>query len=491
MHIRRAAMKLRAILPPDATIETGSPDLDVRGVAADSRAVKPGDIFVAIEGGKTDGLKYVAAALAAGATAILARRPPETPLPAGIAFVRSGNARRALALIAAKIFARQPQTIAAVTGTSGKTSVAAFTRQIWTTLRHPAASIGTIGIVSPRGETYGSLTTPDPVALHRSLDALAGEGVTHLAIEASSHGLDQFRLDGLRIAAAAFTNLSRDHLDYHPTIEAYLAAKLRLFEELVAPGGAAVIDVDHEHAAAVVAAAKKRGLRLITVGRKGDGIRLIDSAVDGFAQRLCIAHAGKEFHVRLPLVGEFQVENALVAAGLVIGTGGDPAAVFSALEHLVGAKGRLDLAGVNNGAPIFIDYAHKPDALAKALDALRPAASGKLVVVFGAGGDRDRGKRPLMGQVAAAKADRVIVTDDNPRSEEPAAVRAAILAAAPGAAEIGDRREAIRAAIADLRAGDVLLVAGKGHETGQIIGDRTIPFSDHEAVAAALKELAA
>ena len=330
------------------------------------------------------------------------------------------------------------------------------------------------------------------MALHRSLDALAGEGVTHLAIEASSHGLDQFRLDGLRIAAAAFTNLSRDHLDYHPTIEAYLAAKLRLFEELVAPGGAAVIDVDHEHADAVVAAAKKRGLRLITVGRNGDAIfAFSNSAVDGFVQRLRIAHAGKEFQVRLPLVGEFQVENALLAAGLVIGTGGDPAAVFCALEHLVGAKGRLDLAGVNNGAPIFIDYAHKPDALAKALDALRPAASGKLVVVFGAGGDRDRGKRPLMGHVAAAKADRVIVTDDNPRSEEPAAIRAAILAAAPGAAEIGDRREAIRSAIDDLRAGDVFLIAGKGHETGQIIGDRTIPFSDHEAVAAALKELAA
>ena len=484
-------MKLRAILPPDAAIETGSPDIDVRGVAADLRAVKPGDIFVAIEGGKTDGLKFVAAALAAGATAILAQQVPETPVPAGVAFVRAGNARRALALIAAKFFARQPQTIAAVTGTSGKTSVAAFARQIWTTLGHSAASLGTIGIVSPRGETYGSLTTPDPVALHRSLDALAGEGVTHLAIEASSHGLDQFRLDGLRIAAAAFTNLSRDHLDYHPNIEAYLAAKLRLFEELVAPGGAAVIDVDHEHAAAVIAAAKKRGLRLITVGRTGDGIRAVDSAVDGFAQRLRVAHAGKEFQIRLPLVGEFQVENALVAAGLVIGTGGDPGAVFAALERLVGAKGRLDLAGVKNGAPIFIDYAHKPDALAKALDALRPAASGKLVVVFGAGGDRDRGKRPLMGEVAAAKADRVIVTDDNPRSEEPAAIRAAILAAAPGAVEIGDRREAIRAAIADLRAGDVLLIAGKGHETGQIIGDRTIPFSDHEAVAAALKELAA
>jgi UDP-N-acetylmuramoyl-L-alanyl-D-glutamate--2,6-diaminopimelate ligase len=484
-------MKLRAILPADAAIEAGSPDLDVGGVSADSRAVKPGDIFVAIEGGKTDGLKFVAAALTAGAAAILAQQVPETPLPAGIAFVRTANARRALALIAAKLFARQPATIAAVTGTSGKTSVAAFTRQIWAALGHAAASIGTIGIVSPRGDTYGSLTTPDPVALHRSLDTLAGEGVTHLAIEASSHGLDQYRLDGLRIAAAAFTNLSRDHLDYHPSIEAYLAAKLRLFEELVEPGGTAVIDVDHEHAAAVVAAAGTRGLRLLTVGRNGEAIRLADAAVDGFAQRLRVVHAGKEFRVRLPLVGEFQIENALVAAGLVIGTGGDPVAVFAALERLVGAKGRLELAGVKNGAPIFIDYAHKPDALAKALDALRPAASGRLVVVLGAGGDRDRGKRPLMGEVAAARADRVIVTDDNPRSEEPAAIRAAILAAAPGAGEIGDRRAAIRTAIADLHAGDVLLIAGKGHETGQIIGDRTLPFSDHEAVATALKELAA
>jgi UDP-N-acetylmuramoyl-L-alanyl-D-glutamate--2,6-diaminopimelate ligase len=345
--------------------------------------------------------------------------------------------------------------------------------------------------VSPRGETYGSLTTPDPVALHRSLDALAGEGVTHLAIEASSHGLDQYRLDGLRIAAAAFTNVSRDHLDYHPSLEAYLAAKLRLFAELVEPGGVAVIDVDHEHADAVIAAAKARGLTIIGVGRQGDGIRLIESVIDGFAQTLRIAHGGKNFRVRLPLAGEFQVENALVAAGLAIATGGDPAAVFPALEHLTGAKGRLELVGSSRGAPIFIDYAHKPDALAKALAALRPSVVGKLVVVFGAGGDRDRGKRPLMGAVAAANADKVIVTDDNPRSEDAAAIRAAIMSAALGAIEIGDRRAAIRAAIADLRTGDVLLIAGKGHETGQIIGDRITPFSDHEAVAAALKELAA
>ena len=394
-------------------------------------------------------------------------------------------------VMAGKVYPRQPQTIAAVTGTSGKTSVAAFTRQIWAARGHRAASIGTVGVVSPRGATYGSLTTPDPVALHRSLDALAGEGVTHLAIEASSHGLDQYRLDGLRIAAGAFTNITRDHLDYHLSFEAYFAAKLRLFAVLLEPGAAAVIDVDHEHADRVVAAAKARGLSIISVGRHGSGIRLAESVIEGFSQTLRLEHGGKNFQVRLPLVGEFQVENALVAAGLAIATGGDPAVVFPALEHLIGAKGRLELVGASRGAPIFVDYAHKPDALAKALEALRPYAAARLVVVFGAGGDRDRGKRPLMGEVAAAKADRIVVTDDNPRSEEPAAIRAAIIAVAPGAVEIGDRREAIRSAIADLRTGDVLLIAGKGHETGQIIGDRVVPFSDHEEVAAALKELAA
>jgi UDP-N-acetylmuramoyl-L-alanyl-D-glutamate--2,6-diaminopimelate ligase len=484
-------MKLREILPADAEFDSRHAAIDVGGVTADSRTIQPGSLFVAIAGNKADGSTFIAAAVAAGAVAVLAEKPPDAPLPAGVAFVRVGNARRALALIAAKIFPRQPQTVAAVTGTSGKTSVAAFARQIWTALGYRAASIGTIGVVSPRGETYGSLTTPDPVALHRSLETLASEGVTHLAIEASSHGLDQFRLDGLRLAAAAFTNITRDHLDYHPTFEAYFAAKLRLFESLVPKGGAAIVDVDHPHADAVLAAAKARGLSIVTVGRKATGIRIVDTAIDGFAQTVRLQHGGKAYRVRLPLVGEFQVENALVAAGIAIATGGDAANVFSALEHLTGAKGRLELAGVSNGAPVFIDYAHKPDALAKALDALRPAARGRLVVVFGAGGDRDRGKRPLMGAVATEKADRIIVTDDNPRSEDAAAIRAAILASAQGAVEIGDRREAIRTAIAELRQGDVLLIAGKGHETGQIIGDRVVPFSDHDAVAAALKELAA
>ncbi len=484
-------MKLRAILPSDADFDARFADLDIGGVTADSRRVRRGDLFVAIAGNKTDGLRYLDAAMASGASAILAERAPQSLMPENVAFIRTGNARRALALIAAKIYPRQPHTIAAVTGTSGKTSVVAFTRQIWTTLGQRAASIGTIGVVSPNGETYGSLTTPDPVALHRSLDALASEGVTHLAIEASSHGLDQCRLDGLRIAAAGFTNITRDHLDYHPTFAAYFAAKLRLFDTLLAPGSAVVIAADHDHAETVIATAQKRGLSVFSVGRKGNGIRLIDSAVDGFAQRLRLECAMRTFQVCLPLVGEFQIENALVAAGLTIATGSDPAKVFAAIEHLQGAKGRLECVGASRGAPIFVDYAHKPDALAKALDALRPYVSGRLVVVFGAGGDRDQGKRPLMGAIAADKADRVIVTDDNPRSEDAATIRAAIMAAAAGAVEIGDRNEAIRRAIAELKSGDVLLIAGKGHETGQIIGDRVVPFSDHEAVATALKELAA
>ena len=479
-------MKLADLPLDNARFEPRFAALDVAGIAADSRKVKSGFLFFAIAGAKADGAHFAKQAVAAGATAVAAEQRPDG-LPDNIAFVQVANARRALALAAAGFFPRQPATIAAVTGTSGKTSVAAFTRQIWTSLGLQAASIGTIGVVSPTAEKYGSLTTPDPVELHRALDQLAGEGVTHLALEASSHGLDQHRLDGVRIAAGAFTNLSRDHLDYHLTIEAYLAAKLRLFEELVAPMGTAVIDVDDCYAGQVVAAVQARGLKIMTVGGGGDEIKLTGGAIDGFAQVVTIAHGGRTYEIKLPLVGAFQVQNAAVAAGLAIATGAEPARVFAALEHLTGAKGRLELAGTKNGAPIFIDYAHKPDALAKALAALRPYASGKLVVVFGAGGDRDPGKRPIMGRIAAANADRIIVTDDNPRSEQPAAIRAAILAAAPGATEIGDRAEAIRAGIAALQAGDVLLIAGKGHETGQIVGNRILKFSDHDAVAAALQ----
>jgi UDP-N-acetylmuramoyl-L-alanyl-D-glutamate--2,6-diaminopimelate ligase len=407
-----------------------------------------------------------------------------------VPFVITTNARRALALAAAKFYPRQPQTIAAVTGTSGKTSVAAFTRQIWQQLGQVSASIGTIGLVSDKRAIYGSLTTPDPIALHRQLDEIAADGVTHLAFEASSHGLDQYRLDGVRIGAGGFTNLSRDHMDYHPDIAHYLNAKLRLFRDLVADGGAAVISADHDCSSQVIDAARARRLRIITVGRNadgaGDGIRLVGATIKGFAQTLVIEHRGRTHTIRLPLVGEFQIENALVAAGLAIGTGSAADDVIGSLEHLEGAKGRLERVGEHNGAPIFVDYAHKPDALAKALQALRPYAKRKLVVIFGAGGDRDAGKRPIMGAIAAENADHVIVTDDNPRSERPDAIRAAILATAKGAREIGDRAEAIRAGIAQLEPGDALLVAGKGHEIGQIIGDTTLPFSDHDAVAAAL-----
>lgn len=478
-------MKLRDLLPEAATDERLGA-IEVESVTADSRRVKPGFLFVAIAGAKANGAHFARQAVSAGAIAVAAEQRPAA-LSDAVAFIRVNNPRRTLALAAAKLFPCQPETIAAVTGTSGKTSVAAFTRQIWTTLGYQSASIGTIGVVSPKGEHHGSLTTPDPIELHRTLDQLAGEGVTHLALEASSHGLDQHRLDGVRIVAGAFTNLSRDHLDYHPTIEAYLAAKLHLFEDLIVAGGTAVIGVDDCYAGQVIDIAKKRGLKIIAVGEHGADIKLVSASIDGFAQMITVAHDGRTYRVRLPLVGAFQVQNAGIAAGLAIATGAEPARVFAALEKLTGAKGRLELAGTRNGAPIFVDYAHKPDALKKALESLRPYARGKLVVVFGAGGDRDTGKRPIMGRIAAENADRVIVTDDNPRSENPAAIRAAILADAPGAAEISDRAEAIRKAIAELEAGDALLIAGKGHEAGQIIGDRIVPFSDHEAVAAALQ----
>ncbi|MCA1495336.1 UDP-N-acetylmuramoyl-L-alanyl-D-glutamate--2,6-diaminopimelate ligase [Bradyrhizobium sp. NBAIM14] len=486
-------MKLRDLLGQDvkgndAAIEPAAAALEVSGVALDSRVVQPGNLFFALAGSKTDGARFVDAAIAAGAVAVVG---DHAPAACKVPFITSANPRRALALAAARFFPAQPPTIAAVTGTSGKTSVAAFTRQIWERLGHASASIGTIGLVSQKRTVYGSLTTPDPVALHRQLDEIAREGVTHLAFEASSHGLDQYRLDGVRVSAGGFTNLSRDHMDYHPTVAHYLAAKLRLFRELVPPDGAAVISADHDCSAEAIDAATSRGLRVMAVGRNGDGagegIRLTEAVVEGFSQKLTVEHRGRAYAIRLPLVGEFQIENALVSAGLAIGTGSDAENVFASLEHLEGAKGRLERVGERNGAPIFVDYAHKPDALAKALQALRPYAKRKLVVVFGAGGDRDAGKRPIMGEIAAANADAVIVTDDNPRSEKPEAIRAAILAAAMGAREIGDRAEAIRAAIEDLQEGDALLIAGKGHETGQIVGGEVLPFSDHEAVAAALE----
>jgi len=479
------AFDLRELLGADASAPAG---VKVTGIAADSRRVRPGDVFFALTGTKADGRQFLADAASRGAAALVAEGPKPAGLAANTPYIALVDARAGLARAAARFFPRQPETIVAVTGTNGKTSVAAFVRQIWTRLGLNAASLGTIGLIAPSGETPGNLTTPDPVLLHELLDRLAGEGITHVAMEASSHGLDQRRLDGVRLVAGAFTNLTRDHLDYHSSLDAYRAAKLRLFDALLPQGAAAVVDADRSEAAWIAEIAKDRKLRVFGVGRAGADLMLLDCARDGFAQSILVRIGGKETRVKLPLVGDFQVSNALVAAGLAIATGSRVETVLAALADLNGASGRLELVGEKAGAPIFVDYAHTPDALANALGALRPYALGRLMVVFGAGGDRDPGKRPLMGKAAAERADRVIVTDDNPRSEDPAAIREAILQSAPGAVEIGDRAEAIRAAVRELQPGDVLLVAGKGHETGQIIGDRTLPFSDQAAVRAALGE---
>ncbi|HTR15256.1 MAG TPA: UDP-N-acetylmuramoyl-L-alanyl-D-glutamate--2,6-diaminopimelate ligase [Roseiarcus sp.] len=458
---------------------------EVAGVAFDSRKVRPGDVFFALPGAKEDGVKYVGDALARGAAAVVAESEP--PL-AGAPFVKVADARAALAHAAARLFPRQPEMIAAVTGTSGKTSVAAFVRQIWQALGKEAASLGTIGIVSRPMTAYGSLTTPDPLGLHATLSRLAEAGVTHAVLEASSHGLDQKRVDGVRLCAGAFTNLTRDHMDYHATVEDYLAAKLRLFRELLPRGAPAIVDADSEIAPRVKEAALERGLALVTVGVKGETIRLVSAAREGLASNLELEFGGRRRRVQLPTPGDFQISNALVAAGICIATGSEADAVFGALRLLEGAPGRLEKVGERRGPAVFVDYAHKPDALEKALAALRPFVSGRLIVVFGCGGDRDAGKRPIMGEIATRSADVVIVTDDNPRSEDPAAIRASILASAPGAIEIGDRAEAIRAGVAMLTDGDALIIAGKGHEIGQIVGDRTLPFNDAEAARAALWE---
>jgi UDP-N-acetylmuramoyl-L-alanyl-D-glutamate--2,6-diaminopimelate ligase len=460
---------------------------EVRGIACDSRKVEHGDVFFALAGAKDDGLKHVAEAAAKGAAVIVAEREPPS---AGASFVRVADARSALAHAAARLYPRQPETIVAVTGTSGKTSVAAFVRQIWASLGREAASIGTIGVVSRPLSSYGALTTPDPIVLHQTLDRLAEAGVTHLALEASSHGLDQKRLDGVRLTAGAFTNLSRDHMDYHATVEDYFAAKLRLFRVLLPVGAPAIVDADSAIASRVIEAARTRGLTVVSVGAAGEAIRLASVAREGLSSTLELEFGGRRRLAKLPLPGDFQIANALVAAGLCIATGSEADGVFRALQSLHGAPGRLERIGEMRGATVFVDYAHKPDALEKALTALRPYVGGRLIIVFGCGGDRDAGKRPIMGEIATRCADVAIVTDDNPRSENPGAIRAQILAGAPSALEIGDRAEAIRAAVAMLVDGDALLIAGKGHEIGQIVGDRTLPFSDAEQARAALREAA-
>ncbi|RJT41768.1 UDP-N-acetylmuramoyl-L-alanyl-D-glutamate--2,6-diaminopimelate ligase [Mesorhizobium waimense] len=470
---------------------TASLDLEVTGISSDSRQVKPGVVFFALTGTKADGAAYAEDAAQRGAAAIVAAKSSAI---AGLSVpvLAVGDPRLALALCAARFFGRQPETMVAVTGTSGKTSVAAFTRQIWEQAGLAAASIGTTGVVAPGRNEYGSLTTPDPVALHQLLRELADAGVTHASMEASSHGLDQRRLDGVKLAAGGFTNLGRDHMDYHPTVEEYHQAKLRLFDTLLPKGAPAVIFADDPWSEPTIKAAKAAGLTVLTVGRHGDFLRLKRVEHERHRQRAEVESDGVLHEIDLPLAGDFQIANALVSAGLAISTGIPVAKALIALEKLKGAPGRLDLVGTTgNGAPVYVDYAHKPDALENVLASVRPFTTGRVIVVFGCGGDRDRGKRPIMGEIAMRLADVVIVTDDNPRSEVPETIRAAILAAAPGAIEIGDRRKAIHEAVAMLHAGDTLIVAGKGHEEGQTIGAETLHFSDHEEVRAALRERAA
>ncbi|TPM44926.1 UDP-N-acetylmuramoyl-L-alanyl-D-glutamate--2,6-diaminopimelate ligase [Mesorhizobium sp. B2-2-3] len=479
---------LTGILPVEGT---ASADLEVTGISSDSRQLKPGVVFFALAGSKADGAAYAADAAARGAAAIVAGKDSALGgLPVPVLAV--DDPRLALALSAARYFGKQPQTMVAVTGTSGKTSVAAFVRQIWEQAGFAAASIGTTGVVAPGRNDYGSLTTPDPVALHQLLLELADAGVTHASMEASSHGLDQRRLDGVRLAAGGFTNLGRDHMDYHPTVEDYHRAKLRLFDALLPKGAPAVIFADDPWSAPTIQAAKAARLDVLTVGRHGDFLTLKRVEHERHRQRAEVEADGMLYEIDLPLAGDFQIANALVSAGLAISTGTPVAKALKALEKLKGAPGRLDLVGTTaNGAPVYVDYAHKPDALENVLASVRPFTTGRVIVVFGCGGDRDRGKRTIMGEIATRLADVVIVTDDNPRSEVPETIRAAILAAAPGAIEIGDRRAAIHEAVAMLHAGDTLIVAGKGHEEGQTIGTETLHFSDHEEVRAALLERAA
>lgn len=473
-----------ADLIPDVDLPPEAAGQHALGLTEDSRKVRQGFVFFALAGAQANGLAYAPAALAAGAVAVVCERAP--PGADRGLFIEVPDARLALARAAARFHPRQPATIVAVTGTSGKTSVASFVRQIWSHAGLKAAALGTTGLITDAGVDEGALTTPDPVTLHAALHRLADDGFTHLAMEASSHGLDQRRLDGVRLAAGGFTNLSRDHLDYHPDMESYLAAKLRLFDTLLAPGQGAVVDVDSAYGARVAAACRARGLRVLTTGAAGETLRLLSAQPGPTSTRLRVAHAGGERELELPLAGAFMASNALVAAGLCIATGLDADLALRGLETLKGAPGRLEKVGERHGAPVFVDYAHKPDALEKVLAALRPLARGRLIVVFGCGGDRDRGKRPIMGEIAARMADVVIVTDDNPRSEDPVAIRAEILRAAPGAIEIGDRGAAIAHAVGLLHQGDALVIAGKGHETGQKIGAQILPFSDHDAARAAL-----
>jgi UDP-N-acetylmuramoyl-L-alanyl-D-glutamate--2,6-diaminopimelate ligase len=474
----------------------GGAEARVTGVAIDSRKVRTGTLFAALPGTQVHGARFVGGAIADGAAAILTDREgaalaAEALSGADVAVIVAEDARATLAHAAALWFGPGPETLVAVTGTNGKTSVASFTRQIWEKLGHQAVNIGTTGIEGSFSAP-GIHTTPDALTLQKLLADIHDEGIGRVAMEASSHGLDQRRMEAVSPCAAAFTNLTQDHLDYHGTMEAYFAAKLRLFTELLPEDGVAVVNVDDPYGRRVADEMEDRGTEVVGVAQYAAGaeLKITGRRLDERGQDVLVEAWGRPIRVRLPLIGAFQAMNVMTAAGLVIASGEEPDAVFGVLEDLRGVRGRMQLAGVRtNGAPVYVDYAHTPDALETALKALRPHVLGRLHVVFGAGGDRDRGKRPLMGKAAAAEADVVIVTDDNPRSEDPATIRAAVLAGCPEAIEIGDRAEAILRAVDGLEAGDALLIAGKGHETGQQVGDVVYPFDDVEQASVAVAAL--
>ncbi|PCG14952.1 MULTISPECIES: UDP-N-acetylmuramoyl-L-alanyl-D-glutamate--2,6-diaminopimelate ligase [Sphingomonas] len=465
-------MKLAQLVPGAG----GDDAATVTGFAIDHRKVAPGTVFGAFEGARVNGEDFIPAAIEAGAIAIVAR--PEARVE-GALHIADANPRECFARLAARFFAPFPGTAVAVTGTNGKTSSVEMTRQLWRLAGHHAASIGTLGVTTADDRVTTGLTTPDVVTFLSNVAGLAREGVTHVAFEASSHGLSQYRTEGLPVRAAAFTNLSRDHLDYHGDMAAYFTAKLRLFAQVLSDDGAAVVWADDQQSERVIDIARERGNRVFTVGEHGDDLRLIAREPTLLGQGLTIRADGADHRVTLPLIGAYQAANALIAAGLVIVTGGDAAATIAALARLQPVRGRLERAAISaRGAPVYVDYAHTADALEAACAALRPHVAGRLILVFGAGGDRDTGKRALMGAAAAAHADVVIVTDDNPRSEDPAAIRAMVLEGVPHAREIGDRRSAIAAAVGEAQAGDIVLIAGKGHEQGQIVGDLVLPFDD-------------
>jgi UDP-N-acetylmuramoyl-L-alanyl-D-glutamate--2,6-diaminopimelate ligase len=462
-------LKLREIADVDS-------DSEVTGFAIDHRKVASGSVFGAFKGAVFDGEDFIAPAVERGAVAVVAR--PEATVNR-VPLLADPEPRRLFAELAGKYYAPYPETVVAVTGTNGKTSTVEMTRQIWRMLGHRSASIGTLGVTTADDQVTTGLTTPDIVTYLNNMAGLDRMGISHVAYEASSHGLDQHRCEGVPLAAAAFTNFSRDHLDYHQTMDAYFEAKMRLFEELLPPESPAVIWTDDPKSGEVIERAQRRGHKLLTVGRKGETIRLVEQSPTALGQTLKLEHGGKPYKLALPLIGAYQAANVLTAAGLVLATGGEWADVFTAMQRVAPVRGRLERAVISRaGVPVYIDYAHTPDALEAAIAALRPHVEGRLITVFGAGGDRDQGKRPQMGAVASHLSDVVIVTDDNPRSEDPAVIRSAIMADAPGATEVPGRREAIAEAIRIARDGDIVLVAGKGHETGQIVGDKVLPFDD-------------